>query len=373
MRFYMSGTPTNDQYQLLENRLCTHRLVSLHGPYRRAVMRWLSTVVEHSYEPHPKTVLLDSGAFSAWNAGKEAHLEEVIDAYAEFIDAAGDTFEEIWMINLDKIPGEAGRDPTEKEIADALVESDKNYRILTARFGERILPVFHQGEDFARLEECADMTRGRSNYICVSPRNDLAESRRHPWALDVHRHLELYAPECRTHGLATTGNKMIRNVPWFSIDSAAWIQRAGYGMVIVFHADRYRSYFLTYDSDKHRTNTDHIDAATFSPQVRREIIAIINRYGFTLPEASAPPEVQALLAERGIDVEQAPHPEVMHSLLTGYINRDVEPFVGMKTARRWDNRIRAIISLGELDRYGQWATNRRREKQLKITGQQVLL
>jgi hypothetical protein len=44
MQLYMSGTPTNDVFQIVENRLCKCRLFSMHPNYRREVMRWLDDV-----------------------------------------------------------------------------------------------------------------------------------------------------------------------------------------------------------------------------------------------------------------------------------------------------------------------------------------
>ena len=45
MRFFMSGTPRNDEHQDKEDGLCTHRLFSLHGEYKRAVLRWVQNAV----------------------------------------------------------------------------------------------------------------------------------------------------------------------------------------------------------------------------------------------------------------------------------------------------------------------------------------
>ena len=199
-----SGTPRNDAYQTVENRLCTHRLFSMHGDYERAVLRWLEDVKDgvftsadflkkypeqldglvrrdvarrakqvrikderdwntlHMLEkvcdsltgnPYPRCILLDSGAFTAWNKGDEVSVDEVLGKYSRFIEGAGSLFDEIWMINLDKIPGERGRDPTLAELKEAVEVSDRNFEILVKEFGNHVLPVFHQGEATSRLYE----------------------------------------------------------------------------------------------------------------------------------------------------------------------------------------------------------------------------
>ena len=40
----MSGTPTNDRFQVVENQMCGHRLFSIHPDYRRDVWRWLAEI-----------------------------------------------------------------------------------------------------------------------------------------------------------------------------------------------------------------------------------------------------------------------------------------------------------------------------------------
>lgn len=326
----MSGTPRNDQYQDFEDTLCACRLFSLHGSYERAVLKWLDRVVKDPNRKYPKIMLLDSGAFTAWNAGQETHLEEVIESYSKFEREAGGLFDEIWMINLDKIPGERGRDPTPEELVEAIHVSDENYKVLVDKFGERVLPVFHQGEDMERLVEVAEMT----DYICVSPRNDLPEAMRKDWSQEMHQLLnERYGfQKKRTHGLATTGNSMIHDVPWYSIDSAAWILHAGYGKVDIFWphvhdtASRYRNYFVSYEGGKQRLDKQHID--TLLPADRQTVLDVIDSYGFSLEEVQS------------------------------------------------NSRLRSLICMGELDKYSQWAWNsqqrRRAAKDPKLTAQQKL-
>lgn len=328
----MSGTPRNDEWQEFEDTLCTCRLFSLHGSYMRAVMQWLDRVVRNPDRKFPKILMLDSGAFTAWNAGQEVHLDEVFDAYSRFEDASAGLFDEIFMINLDKIPGERGRTASDEEKLEAIRISDENYARLVDRFGERILPVYHQDESDDRLFEVAEMT----DYICVSPRNDLPEGRRKKWAQEKHSILEqAYGRGVkRTHGLATTGNEMIREVPWYSIDSAAWVLHGGYGMIDVFFEGpsvfetRYRNYFISNEGGKQRYD-GHID--TVRPAIRAQLDAAIERYGFTQEQV------------------------------------------------RGSGRIRGLVCMGELDRYAQWAYAHQEERMqssdplIKIHAQQSLL
>lgn len=280
MFIYMSGTPRNDKHQRLENSLCTHRLFSLHGSYKRAVMNWLENTKQEAANghPYPRYIMLDSGAFTAWNAGEQTHLDDVFRAYDEFEKNSEGLFDEIWMINLDKIPGERGRDPTVAELNEALEISDINYERLVSRFGERILPVFHQGEPDKRMFELAEIAK----YICISPRNDVHEGLRKIWSQERHFLLHKKYPSHMTHGLATTGNLMIQDVPWYSVDSAAWIIHAAYGKLDIFEGRKYTNYFVTYEGGKQKREASHVD--NLLPAKRERVIDAISQYGFTLQE-----------------------------------------------------------------------------------------
>lgn len=272
IRMYVSGTPSgSDEYLREEAARSTYRLFSLHGNYLPAVMKWVEKA--KNYRKLPESILLDSGAFTAWNKGHKTSVDEVIYAYDQFISATAGMFKEIWAINLDVIPGKAGVDPTPEQIREAVNESDINFKILTKRFGDMILPVFHQGEDIARFNTVANQAK----YICISPRNDLAETSRVKWAREIH----LHSYNNLTHGLATTGAQML-TVPWYSVDSATAIHVAAYGMLIFFVDNELRKIFVTLDDEKHKYENTHID--TLSPYMRDKCMSLIEKDKFPLSE-----------------------------------------------------------------------------------------
>lgn len=329
MFFYMSGTPRNDVLQRQENALCSHRLFSLHGDYQRAVHKWLDDVIAAPHHPYPKFIMLDSGAFTAWNAGGEVTLDEVFESYDRFEQKAGDLFEEIWMVNLDKIPGKRGVDPTPAEIDEALRISDENYARLVDRFGVRILPVYHQGEDMERCFELAEM----ADYICISPRNDLPEGERAKWSYDRHEQLRTRFPNARTHGLATTGNKMLRDVPWTSIDSAAWVLHAGFGQVDIFEGDRYRNYFVSDDPRKAGLANQHLGGMAVTGESGEEEIVV--------PAL----EEQGGRIHGGMPRSQR---ELIFNTFESY-GFDLDEIIK-------NSRARSLVCMGELAKYCEWAS-----------------
>lgn len=444
MHLYMSGTPRNDPYQTVENRMNTHRLFSMHGDYEKAVLRWVddlregildadaylkkypqhrdhiinrdarrreqqaefgrtfdwdtAEVLEHVCQtlkgrPYPKAILLDSGAFTAWNKGEVTTVDDVRRKYSAFINKAGDLFDEIWGINLDVIPGEKGRDPTPDELKRAVEVSDINFEILVKEFGDIILPVYHQGEAIERLAECVAQVDGKSNYICVSPRNDLAEGLRVNWSRDAHAELKRKWPHIMTHGLATTGNRMVRTVPWYSGDSAAWVQHGGYGMIDIFHDEdhsfgrkpepHYMNYFVSFE------NLEYMLDGTVETEDGRKVQgidlglrpAILDDAGGVLQAGSTRLECAAAFKQAGVHPDRFPF-----SLETGHkddmdksyftLSEDHKAYVRSRVERlgfpfecaMWDSRVRNLICMAEFVTFAEWAKTSE-----KVPGQMYLL
>lgn len=287
VRFFQSGTPRVDKWQVQENGLCTHRLFSMHGAYEAAVLKWLehpkNGIASNLDKPRPKFVMLDSGAFTSWRSGHITTVAEVLPAYGKFFDKAQDYFEDIYAINLDKIPGSFGVDPTEEEIKEAIQVSDENFKVLVDKFGPRILPVYHQGENLERVLQLEEMVNGRGNYICVSPRNDLPEGKRWPWAQQVHSALQT---STKTHGLATTGNLMLERVPWHSVDSATWKLAAVYGKIVHFwdtgNNPKYVLIAISNEGGLDRFQGNHYDS--LAEPYRLAIQERIEALGFTVEQ-----------------------------------------------------------------------------------------
>lgn len=222
--YYFSGVPSyrDEEVERLA-QIVPHRLLSCHGDYIKAGHKWASRTV---LNPKHGTLLLDSGAFTAWNKCHEMHLHDLLPVYFDFMNKYWKDCKEIYLINLDKIPGSPGRTAEYAEIQEAISISDHNYRILVKEFGNRVLPVYHQNEDEARLREICAMT----DYVCISPRNDLPEGQRVKWSREVHAKIPRTT---KTHGLAATGTLMMETVPWTSVDSASWVFTAATGNITI--------------------------------------------------------------------------------------------------------------------------------------------
>lgn len=245
-----------------------YRLFSCHGSYLNYAVKTLPlcATLDNEFE-----IMLDSGAFTAWSKGEEVTVQHIIDVYSRLLDKFGHLGRGFWLINLDKIPGAPGVTASTPELQDAIKISDENFHLLVDKFGDIVLPVFHQNEDNARLSEVV----GMGKYICVSPRNDLPETMRREWSQEVHA---LLTRETWTHGLAATGHPMMTKVPWTSVDSATWIMIAAYGRVYANH--RLSAVGISVDSATRYEKENHIDNLNY--EERNTLLQMIEDRGFDL-------------------------------------------------------------------------------------------
>ena len=186
-------------------------------------------------------LLIDSGAFSIHKSKKEVPLQDYIDflnANHEYLD---------YYIQLDDIPGEWGRKPTPEEVADSPKKTWENYLYMVDRLVEpkKLLPVFHQGEDFDYLRQMLEYRDKDGNpieYICISSNKSLDAKRRYEWYKRCYDVIERSSnPNVKTHSLGTQSQKHINSIPFTSADATSWILSAGNGTLFTKYGTLYVS------------------------------------------------------------------------------------------------------------------------------------
>jgi hypothetical protein len=264
-----------------------YRLASCHGSYIRAAHGIAQDLVDWGGDFE---LMLDSGAFTAWSKGHEVTLDHLIPVYADMLAKFEKHATAVWLINLDKIPGSRGRTATVEEMEEAIEISDQNFNALVKEFGPRVLPVFHQNETTERLHQVASM----ADFVCISPRNDVAEKYRVSWSQEVHALI----PGKRTHGLAATGKTMMTTVPWWSVDSATWVFVAGNGGIFFDHSMKVLA--MSSKSPSLKDMDEHYQ--TLSPMRKAHVDTVIASRGFT-PEQLAEDHSLRMLWNRIIMME----------------------------------------------------------------------
>jgi len=234
IKLYFAGrwaAPEEDA-PLVKCRLVSHA-------YPSQIKRWLQM-----NPTEPGEIILDSGAFSAWNKGDVIDLDAYIKQAHEIIEMSAEANKEVHVVNLDVIPGKKGetkdllnalRDPEVKQqnkeiINKAAAEGLKNLKIMLSN-GITPIHVFHQGEDWKWLDKMLELT----DYIGISPANDMSQTSKKAWMDSVFDYLYKNGVKVRTHGFAVTAITSIRDLPWHSCDSTTWRLFAGYGKVIFPH------------------------------------------------------------------------------------------------------------------------------------------
>ena len=161
------------------------------------------------------SMMVDSGAFSAWSIGKPVILSEYIEFCKDFIAKWSGKLTNIYIVGLDVIPGERGRQPTPKECEDSARQGWEN-SLEMVKAGLTPIPIFHRGENFKWL----DLMASRFEYIGIAPKVDVSVKVKMEW---LKRVFSVIKANNKTHGFAVTSKRLMEEFPWFSVDSSSWL------------------------------------------------------------------------------------------------------------------------------------------------------
>ena len=156
------------------------------------------------------SIILDSGAYSAWRSGKPIDL----DKYCDYL-----------LANLDWITHYVALDvinPGNPE--EAAKASFENYNYMRKR-GLDPMPVFHVGEDISWLER---MLEAGATYIGLSASSLVSRNQVDDWYSLAWSHLtdRSGVPIIRAHAFGEGRQSSLVKFPWQSADSTSWIYTA---------------------------------------------------------------------------------------------------------------------------------------------------
>lgn len=226
--------------------------------------------------------ILDSGAYSIHNSGKEVSIDRYIDFCLEHPDIS-------YYVSLDHIPSNQG--VRSKEIlSEACEKSWENYlRIIEELPKEKVIPVFHKGEDFRFLRRYIDFG---CDYIGIGQLHFNHSSRKggyrsvreqqKDWLRLLGRQTD---QPVRYHGLAVTSFALMTAFPWYSVDSSSWLKLASLGEVQVPFFRRGKPDFthrgilvnISPRSPDKRKKGHHID--NLSPTIRSNVRDYLGSFG----------------------------------------------------------------------------------------------
>jgi len=220
---YFAGTQNKMCEQwMMDNNAC--RLQSQLND-RTNINHWIETT-------EGELLFIDSGAFTAHTKGTEVD----VDNYLEYVNKIDDHVR--CFVQVDKIPGRFGQPKTREEILEAPKLSWDNYLYMRpkCKSPDKLMPVFHHGEDFKWLENMLEYTDENNNhidYICLSPANDKPVKEKVKFLEKCYAIIEASSnPNVKTHLLGFTSLKWLEQFPCYSADSTAWIQTGAVGNVM---------------------------------------------------------------------------------------------------------------------------------------------
>lgn len=284
---YRAGTGTNDCQALIKELGCNQLLSQLNE--RPTIKKWVTYLRAH---PGAKNKLfIDSGAFSAHTKGKEVDVDDYINFMNEIDDVV------YIFAQVDKIPGRFGQPKTPQELADAPRESWENYLYMVNKVKSRdkLLPIFHQGEDFKWLKNMLEYTHPDGKhiwYIGISPANDVSVVEKEKWLELVFKIIKQSSnPDVCTHAFGMTSLNILEQYPFTSADSTSWLLSAANGSIIV------NGKTVTISD---RRLEDDRNIMNRSSGVKDSFEEEVKRFGTTLKELSENPGARRLFNIRSL-------------------------------------------------------------------------
>lgn len=170
------------------------------------------------------SLLLDSGAFSAWKKGEQINLGE----YIEFVKEHRSLLHA--YVNLDVIPGRLGGKPAEPpEVEEAAAQSWRNFEAMRTA-GLDPIPVYHLGESADWLRRILDSGAG---WIGLGGAVGKPDEAQHRFFKRSFRLISAAPRPPRVHGFGVTSINHLVNFPWYSADSTSWVISSAMGAIFV--------------------------------------------------------------------------------------------------------------------------------------------
>ena len=262
---YLAGGKVKTQDDIIIKRGCDVLFSQLYD--RKAIKKFLELMSNNK-------LFIDSGAYSAWSKNK--HID--VDDYIKFINENTDKF--TLFASVDDIPGELKRKPTLWEQRESPAKSWHNYLYMRERVKDKdkLLPVFHIGEDFRHLQNMLNATFSGQHipYIGLGGTVGLACTVKEDWYKQCFKIIQQSSnPNVKVHAFGMTNLGILENYPFESADSTTWLMASmngelctKYGRILVTPRTQYRS--------------NHYDKA--SPFIQQYIQEQCIKYGTTIEQ-----------------------------------------------------------------------------------------
>ena len=218
--FYFAGS-TRPEYRELITKLNANVLKSYVNDQNEFKL-WF----QYKRDGWKGKLLIDNGAFTIYRKGGTLDIDEYIkwlNKYDEYIDYA---------VALDDIPGKWLEGHTAQQVKESVQKTWDNYLYMRkhCKSPQKLLPVFHMGENFDYLKKYLELDD--LEYMCISARKDITNKQREDWyekCFYIISHSQHKNIKVHCLGSATLSNA--EKFPFTSMDATSWIMSGANGSI----------------------------------------------------------------------------------------------------------------------------------------------
>lgn len=228
-KYVFSGSLTDEMHDMLMNMPGFEPLDILITQLDRSAIK---KTIEWKKQGFCRWLFIDSGAFSVHTGKANTTADEYID-YINSIDEYIDV-----CAQLDTIPGKFGQPKSREDYAESARKSWDNFLYMRSKLKSpnKVMPVFHFGEDFSALKnmlEWKDENGNHLDYIGISPANDASQEDKNAYLQNVADVIKASCnPNVKTHLYGMTSLDALSKYPCYSADSISHRLISGYAKVL---------------------------------------------------------------------------------------------------------------------------------------------
>ncbi len=228
-KYVFSGSLTDEMHDMLINMPDFESLDILISQLDRSAIK---KTIQWKRQGFCRWLFIDSGAFSI-HTGK---ANTTVDEYLDFLNSIDDDIDV--CAQLDTIPGRFGQPKSKEDYEESAQKSWDNFLYMRTKMKspEKLMPVFHFGEDFSALQRMLtwrDENGQRLSYIGISPANDASQADKNAYLQNVADTIKASDnPNVKTHLYGMTSLDALSKYPCYSADSISHRLISGYAKVL---------------------------------------------------------------------------------------------------------------------------------------------
>ena len=268
--FYFAGSQCQETTALIKE--LNANVLKSYVNDMRDILMWF----ENKRNGWKGKLLIDNGAFTVHRKGGTLN----IDNYITWLNDNSENYD--YAIALDDIPGIWGCEKTIEDVLKSPEKTWKNYlyMVKNCKKPEKLLPVFHQGENFKYLKQIVEYTINNKpiEYICISGNKELTKKQRQEFYVKCYKLIkESSNPNVKTHILGSATISDAENFPCTSMDASSWIMTGANGSIYTDKGQMLISKGSVGDKD---------NVLNASKEILSYAESVCNKYGYTIEQVS---------------------------------------------------------------------------------------